>query len=49
MEFMLQGMVAYSFLSKFQLEEGNKISDITSSMFNYGNEDVDDELKDLFK
>ena len=49
MEFLLHGMAAYSLLSKFQLEEGNKFSDITSAMFNYGNDDVDDELKDLFK
>jgi magnesium chelatase subunit I len=49
MEFMLHGMAAYSLLSKFQLEEGNKFSDITSAMFNYGNDDVDDDLKDLFK
>lgn len=49
MEFVLHGMAAYSLLSKFQLEEGNKFSDITSAMFNYGNEDVDDDLKELFK
>lgn len=49
MEFLLHGMAAYSLLSKFQLEEGNKFSDITSAMFSYGNDDVDDDLKDLFK
>ena len=49
MEFMLHGMAAYSLLSKFQLEEGNQFSDITSAMFNYGNDDVDDDLKELFK
>ena len=49
MEFVLHGMAAYSLLSKFQLEEGNKFSDITSAMFNYGEEDVDDDLKELFK
>lgn len=49
MEFVLHGMAAYSLLSKFQLEQGNKFSDITSAMFNYGEEDVDDDLKELFK
>ncbi|MFN8284731.1 MAG: magnesium chelatase [Chitinophagales bacterium] len=49
MEFVLHGMAAYSLLSKFQLEQGNQFSDITSAMFNYGSDDVDDELKDLFK
>lgn len=49
MEFVLHGMAAYSLLSKFQLEQGSKFSDITSSIFNYGNEDTDDELKELFK
>ena len=49
MEFMLHGMACYSLLSKFQLEEGNQFSDITSAMFNYGNDDVDDDLKELFK
>lgn len=49
MEFVLHGMAAYSLLSKFQLETGNKFSDITSAMFNYGSEDMDDDLKELFK
>jgi magnesium chelatase subunit I len=49
MEFVLHGLAAYSLLSKFQLEEGSQFSDITSAMFNYGNDDVDDELKELFK
>lgn len=48
MEFVLHGMAAYSLLSKSQLEQGNKFSDITSAMFNYGEEEVDDDLKDLF-
>lgn len=49
MEFVLYGMAAYSLLSKFQLEQGNKFSDITSAMFNYRNDDIDDDLKGLFK
>ncbi len=49
MEFVLHGMAAYSLLSKFQLEQGNKFSDITSTMFNYGSDDVDEDLKELFK
>lgn len=49
MEFVLHGMAAYSLLSKFQLEQGSKFSDITSAMFNYGEDDVDDDLKELFK
>jgi magnesium chelatase subunit I len=50
MEFVLHGMAAYSLLSKFQLEEGNKFSDITSSVFNFSKEDeMDDDLKELFK
>lgn len=49
MEFVLHGMAAYSLLSKFQLEEGNQFSDITSAMFNFSKEeDVDDDLKELF-
>jgi magnesium chelatase subunit I len=50
MEFVLHGMAAYSLLSKFQLEQGNKFSDITSAMFNFAKEgDMDDDLKELFK
>lgn len=49
MEFVLHGMAAYSLLSKFQLEQGSQFSDITSAMFNYGNDEVDDDLKELFK
>ncbi|MDB5227653.1 MAG: putative magnesium protoporphyrin chelatase [Bacteroidota bacterium] len=50
MEFVLHGMAAYSLLSKFQLEQGNKFTDITSAMFNFAREeDVDDDLKELFK
>lgn len=49
MEFVLHGMASYSLLSKLPLEQGNKFSDITSAMFNYGNEEMDDDLKDLFK
>ncbi len=49
MEFVLHGMAAYSLLSKFPLEQGNKFSDITSALFNYGDEESDDELKNLFK
>lgn len=49
MEFILHGMAAYSLLSKFQLEQGNQFSDITSAMFNFGKEeDMDEDLKDLF-
>ena len=49
MEFVLHGMAAYSLLSKFQLEQGNQFSDITSTMFNYGKEEeMDDDLKELF-
>ena len=49
MEFVLHGMAAYSLISKFTLETGNSFSDITSAMFNYGNEDTEDDIKDLFK
>jgi magnesium chelatase subunit I len=50
MEFVLHGMAAYSLLSKFQLEKGNKFSDITSAMFNMAKEeDMDDDLKELFR
>lgn len=49
MEFILHGMAAYSLLSKFQLEQGNQFSDITSAMFNFSkDEEMDDDLKDLF-
>lgn len=49
MEFILHGMAAYSLLNKFQLEQGNQFSDITSAMFNFGKEeDMDEDLKDLF-
>ncbi len=49
MEFVLHGMAAYSLLSKFQLEEGSKFSDITTAMFNFSKGgEVDDDLKELF-
>ncbi|MBK9328626.1 MAG: magnesium chelatase [Sphingobacteriales bacterium] len=49
MEFILHGMAAYSLLSKFQLEQGNQFSDITSAMFNFSkDEEMDEDMKDLF-